>query len=131
MQRKLAQLTGGHRFLMKGGSNSLTVTPTVLIHQLTALLLFTLEGNPASSIQKTQIPLALFLRFIFSIETQTHSPFPFPENHPPPSRYLTGISLVFWRRAAANRNVLCQIGRIPLSEKKLILWWVPPQNRGA
>ena len=104
---------------------------SVLI-QLTALLLFTAEGNPASSIQKTQIPLlALFLRFIFSIETHTQAPSLFLRTTLRPPRYLTGIRLDFWRRAAANRNFLCQIGKIPWSEKKLILWWVPPQNRGA
>ena len=95
---------------------------SLLIHKLTTLLLFTAEGNPASPIQKTQIPLlAFFLSFIFSIETHTHahthSPFPFPANYPPPSCYLTGIRLDFWRKAAANRNFLCQIGRISWSEK--------------
>lgn len=73
------------------------------------------------------------LRFIFSIEkhTQNTAPSLFLQTTPPPSRYLTGIRLDFWRGAAANKNSLCQIGRIPWSEKGLILWWVPPAESGG
>lgn len=51
---------------------------SLLIHQLTALLLFTAEGNPASSIQKTQIPLLAFFFFFSSFHffhwnTRTHT----------------------------------------------------------
>lgn len=103
----------------------------MLIHKLTSLLLFTAEGNPASAVQKTQIPpLAVSLFPLRRARTYARTygrpatppppppPIPFPASCPPPCRYLTGIRLDFRRRAAANRNFLCQIGRISRSEKK-------------
>lgn len=109
---------------------------SLLIQQLTELLLFTVEGSPARLIQKTQIPLLVLFSLCFSFSTEAHTnahthTFPFPANRPPPSCYLAAIRQDFWRAAAANRNFLCQIVRVPRSEKGLILWWAPSQNRGA
>lgn len=95
---------------------------SLLIQQLTELLLFTVEGSPARLIQKTQIPLLVLFSLCCSFSTETHtnahSFFPFPANRPPPSCYLAAIRQDFWRAAAANRSFLCQIVRVLRSEKK-------------
>lgn len=65
-------MTGHHHLGIKQEAQYVRSSNSLLIHRLTALLLFTVEGSPASSIQKTQIPL-LAVSFFPLKRTQTRA----------------------------------------------------------